>query len=529
MFRRSLGLHESTKNTKEIVITQENLYHLSMKTVVAWLGMSDLAGIGEAKEDEQGPIARALRAIQFEQLLLLSANEEELYRYIDWLDSWTPIAVEPYFTELADPTDHRAIYYGATGAVDMILQEDPDTELTFHLSPGTPQMSQVWLLLARTQYSAKIIQSTKEHGVIEPDVPFAISAEFLPRIFESADSRLRTAISETPPEGATFGDVLYRSPVMAETVRRATKAATRNLPVLIQGESGTGKELLARAIHHHSRRSENPFVAINCGAIPKGLVESELFGSVVGAYSGATDRTGYFEAADGGTLLLDEIGDLPLDAQVKLLRALQEGRITRVGDTAERSVDVRVIAATHRDLFDAVSIGEFREDLLYRLVGMILNIPPLRDRKGDIGFLADRLLEQINEEAAREEPGYQRKALSAGAKNVIIKHSWPGNVRELRSTLRRAATWNEGKKLKDVDIQNELLPVIQKKHNQDHILGRQLGDGFEVEGVMEEVAKHYLSRALEVTGRNKSQAARLLGLGSYQTVSNWMGKYQLKN
>jgi len=498
-----------------------------MNTLATWLGKTDIAGIGESDEEAQGPIARALRAVEFEQVLLLSNDESELYRYIKWLDSWSKIAVEPYFTELSDPTDHRGIYHSATGAVDMILKEDPETDLTFHLSPGTPQMSQIWLLLARTQYSAKIIQSTREHGVVEPDVPFAISAEFLPRIFETADSRLQTAIAEIPPEGATFGDILYRSAVMAETVRRAEKAATRNLPVVIQGESGTGKELLARAIHNRSRRNTGPFLAINCGAIPKDLVESELFGSVKGAYSGAIDRTGYFEAADGGTLLLDEIGDLPLDAQVKLLRALQEGTITRVGDTEARGIDVRIIAATHYDLFKAVAEGEFREDLLYRLVGMTLNLPPLRGRKGDVGFLADKLLDQINEEAAREEPGYQRKSLSVDAKNVIIRHSWPGNVRELRSTLRRVAIWSDAKKLSAKDIQEELLPVIHKKQTQDHILNRELDDGFEVEAVLAEVATHYLSRALKEAGNNKSQAARLLGLGSYQTVSNWIEKYHL--
>jgi transcriptional regulator with PAS, ATPase and Fis domain len=498
-----------------------------MNTLVAWIGMKDLAGIGQSDEDEQGPIARALRAIEFKQLMLLGNNEAELHRYIDWLNSWTQIPVASYLTELSDPTDHRGIYHCATGAVDMILKADPETELTFHLSPGTPQMSQIWLLLARTQYSARIIQSTREHGVVEPDVPFAISAEFLPRVFETADSRLQRAITEIPPEGATFGDIFYRSAVMAETIRRAEKAATRNLPIVIQGESGTGKDLLARAIHNHSRRYAEPFLAINCGAIPKDLVESELFGSATGAYSGATDRTGYFEAADGGTLLLDEVGDLPLDAQVKLLRALQEGAITRVGSTESRRVDVRIIAATHFDLFDAVANDKFREDLLYRLVGMTLNLPPLRERKGDVGFLADRLLEQINQEAIREEPGFRSKSLSADAKNVIIKHSWPGNVRELRSTLRRAAIWSDARKLSGEDIQRELLPVVHKKQTQDQILNRRFYDGFEIESVMAEVAKHYLSRALKETGKNKSKVARLLGLGSYQTVSNWMEKYEL--
>lgn len=500
-----------------------------MKAVAAWLALEDSAGIGQTSHEEQGPIAHLMRDTKFDRLLLLANDQSRLDGYVSWLSSWSDIHIEPRYLELANPTDHRAIYHATTSALDAFLVDNPEAEMTFDLTPGTPQMSQIWLLLARTQYSAKIIQTTKEHGVVEPDVPFAISAEFLPRIYEAADSHLQSAIAEIPAEGAKFGDILYRSPSIAEVVRRAEKAAKRDLPIVIQGETGTGKELLARAVHNHSRRANEPFLAINCGAIPKDLVESYFFGSIKGGYTDAIDREGFFEAADGGTLFLDEIGDLPLDAQVKLLRALQEGTITRVSDTKSRSVDVRIIAATNRDLFDAVAEGEFREDLLYRLVGMTLNLPPLRDRKGDVGFLADRLLEQINDEAEREEPGYQRKSLSADARNVIIKHSWPGNVRELRSTLRRAAIWSDAKKLNAKDIQQELLPVISKRQSQDHVLGRPLGDEFEIEAVLTEVARHYLARALNETGKNKSQAAKLLGLGSYQTVSNWIKKYEMNN
>lgn len=499
-----------------------------MKVVAAWLALEDSEGVAHSSREEQGPIAHLIRDTNFDRLLLLGNDQSRLDDYVAWLSSWSDMHIEPQFVELSNPTDHRAIYHGTTSALDAFLADNPEAEMTFDLTPGTPQMSQIWLLLARTQYSAKLVQTTKEHGVVEPDVPFAISAEFMPRVFEEADTRLQTAIAEVPAEGASFGDILYRGPAIAEVVRRAKKAAKRNLPIVIQGESGTGKELLARAIHNHSLRADESFLAINCGAIPKDLVESELFGSVKGAYSGAIDRTGYFEAANGGTLFLDEIGDLPLEGQVKLLRALQEKVITPVGDTRSRKIDVRIIAATNRDLFGEVAEGEFREDLLYRLVGMTLNLPPLRDRAGDIGFLADRLLEQINDEAADEEPGYQRKSLAADARNVVIRHSWPGNVRELRSTLRRAAIWSEAKKLKAKDIQQELLPVISKKMQQDQILGRSLEEGFEIESVLAEVSKHYLKRALKMTAGNKSKAAVLLGLGSYQTVANWMARLDIE-
>jgi len=493
------------------------------------LALEDSAGIGKASHGEQGPIAHLIRETKFDRLLLLANDQPRLDKYVDWLSSWSDINIDSRYMELANPTDHRAIYHCAIGAVDAFLADNPEAEMTFDLTPGTPQMSQIWLLLARTHYSARLVQTTKEHGVVEPDVPFTISAEFLPRLYEAADSYLQTAIAEIPPEGASFGDILYQSSEMAEVIRLAKRAASRRFPIVIQGESGTGKELLAKAIHNHGPRAEEPFKSINCGAIPKELVESYLFGSVKGAYSNAIDRKGFFEAANDGTLFLDEIGDLPLDAQVTLLRALQEGTITRVGDTEERSVNVRIIAATNRDLIEAVAEGDFREDLLYRLVGMIFNLPALRERKGDIGFLADHLMEQINDEGEREETGYMRKTLSAAARNVIIKHTWPGNVRELRSTIRRAAIWTDSQKINASDIVQQLLPVISKRQSQDHVLGRPLGEEFEIEAVLTEVARHYLARALNETGKNKSQAAKLLGLGSYQTVSNWIKKYELNN
>ena len=213
---------------------------------------------------------------------------------------------------------------------------------------------------------------------------------------------------------------------------------------MIEGESGTGKELLAKAIANEGVRKEKPFRVINCGAIPSELLESELFGHEKGSFSGAIkDRAGYFEEADKGTLFLDEIGELPLSAQVKLLRVLQECEVARVGSSRPRKVDVRIIAATNRDLAEEVRKGRFREDLFYRLAVVVLKIPSLRQREGDIGLLVDALLRRVNEECA-EEPGYIQKKISAGARNLLLNHPWPGNVRELQNTLRRAAIWSEG-------------------------------------------------------------------------------------
>ena len=195
------------------------------------------------------------------------------------------------------------------------------------------------------------------------------------------------------------------------------------------GESGTGKELFAKAIHNTSHRQGKPFITVNCGAIPKDLIDSELFGHVKGAFTGAIyHKTGYFEAADTGTLFLDEFGELPLEAQVRLLRVLQSGELSKVGDTQTINVDVRIIAATNRNLPAEIAQGNFREDLFYRVAVGIISLPPLRERHGDVALLSAYLLQKINQDAVHQ-PGYVAKTLSVKAKNKLLNYDWPGNIR----------------------------------------------------------------------------------------------------
>lgn len=500
-----------------------------MKTLVAWLGAADTDGIGKPEGSARGPIANAVEAHEYDCLLLLTNRiGDHAADYVAWLETWSPIETQIAQVELEDPTDHRGIYFAATGALDEYLAGvSPRPEFTFHTSPGTPAMGAIWLLLAKSRYEATLIQSSRQRGVREADIPFEIAAEFVPKVMAAADRELRESIVEIPNEGASFGDILYKSAAMAQVVKLAQKAATRNIPIIIEGETGTGKELFARAIHQSSHRSEGPFKAINCGAIPSDLVEAELFGTGKGAYTGAIARAGYFEEANGGTLFLDEIGDLPLEAQVKLLRTLQEGEITRVGETTSRAVDVRIVAASHRDLMTAVSEREFREDLLYRLLGIMLKLPPLRARKGDISFLAEALLQQVNTESVKVEPGFEKKKLSAGASKLMLKHSWPGNVRELLSTLRRAAIWADGTILTKEDLQSALLPDLTAGKSSDQILHRDLSEGLVLAEVLAQVEKHYLTRAMQETGNSKTKAAKLLGLPNYQTLSNRLKKFEL--
>jgi transcriptional regulator with PAS, ATPase and Fis domain len=383
-------------------------------------------------------------------------------------------------------------------------------------------MAAVWILLAKTIHPATLIQSSREQGVQVAEVPFDISAEFLPQLVQQNDRQLGRLIAALPPDAPEFDSIIHRSPAMQRLIARARLTAPRMVPVLIEGESGTGKELLARAIHRASPRGAKPFVAVNCGAIPSELVESEFFGHKKGAFTGAaSDRKGYFESASGGTLFLDEIGELPLSAQVKVLRALQEGEVTRVGDTSPLAVDVRIVAATNRSLIQEVSAGRFRADLFYRLAVAVLLIPPLRERQGDIGLLTDSFLGQMETDA-----NSLAKKISPSAKNLLLCHPWPGNVRELLNTLRRAAVWTTGDTIQADDIREALFPV--NLQTPEHVLNRSITDEFAIQEVMAEVARHYLERAMSECGDNKSKAARMLGLPNYQTLTNWLKKYGLE-
>jgi len=496
-----------------------------MRTLVSWLGRTDLHAPAGSPEVGLGPIAQAADALAYDEIVLLADYpRDDVAPYLKWLRARTEARIDTHFVKLTGPTEFAEIYEAATGALHSLIERhDPGLRLTFHLSPGTPAMAAVWIILAKTRFPAELLESSRDHGVRTVSVPFDISADFIPDLLRVPDRRLEALSAGLPPAAPEFGDIVHRSREMERVIVLARRVAPRSVPVLIEGETGTGKELLARAIHGASPRRGGPFQAVNCGAIPPELVESELFGHEKGAFTGAAQRRrGQFETASGGTLFLDEIGDLPKPAQVKLLRALQEGRFSRVGSVDSLTADVRVVAATNRTLIDEVSEGRFREDLFHRLAVAILKLPPLRERRGDLPLLIDHLLAQVNHESA-EEPGFHPKGLSAGAKNLLRGHPWPGNVRELLNTLRRAVIWSAGETISTDDLRESLLPATSSALSD--ILDRQLGEGLSLPELLETVAKHYLARALEQTHGNKTRAAELVGLPSYQTFSNWMQRY----
>lgn len=509
-----------------------------MLMLVSWIGNADLrAPVAEDKSDI-GPIAQAIEARQFDRVLLLADQDKAVLRkYEGWLRAKIAakgrIQLNIEHVELTSPTNFDEIYTAVTDTLEKCLREFPEQpELTFHLSPGTPAMAAIWVILGKTRYKAELIQSSRQKGVETASVPFeiALSPEFVTDVLRIPDKQLEKLSAGSSEEALKFGDIIYRGAAMRRLVDKAMKAARRSVPVLIEGKSGTGKELLARAIHQASLRNGKAFQVVNCGAIPSELVEFELFGHVKGAFTGATrDHVGYFEAAHGGTLFLDEIGELPLPAQVKLLRVVQEGEVRRVGDNTIRNVDVRIIAATNWDLAAEVATGRFREDLFYRLAVLILNVPPLRDREGDLGPLIDGLLQRINYQSEHaNEPGFKRKALSSGARKLLMRQTWPGNIRQLENTLRRAIVWADGDVVSPEDIKEALVPAGSVGVAVKSILAQPIDEGVDIQSIIGAVAKHYLVRAIEAAHGNKSKAAELVGLGSYQTFTNWMERYGVK-
>ncbi|HLI85914.1 MAG TPA: sigma-54 dependent transcriptional regulator [Bryobacteraceae bacterium] len=299
-----------------------------------------------------------------------------------------------------------------------------------------------------------------------------------------------------------YDNIIGRSEAMQDIFATIERVAPTRATVLLCGESGVGKDLIARAIHYHSPRRDRPLVKINCSALPENLMESELFGYEKGAFTGATAaKPGKFEQADTGTVLLDEIGDVPPAIQVKLLRILQEREFERLGSNVTRHIDVRVIAATNQDLRAALEQGTFREDLYYRLNVVPLNIPPLRERKQDIAFLANHFVRKLAPDSGRKVSG-----ISDAAMEKLIGYHWPGNVRELENVIERALILCRGQQLEADDIKLEMAPRPRPAadSNQHHFLP----EGMTLDQYEQELIREALRRA----DGNKSQAARLLGL-----------------
>ena len=308
-------------------------------------------------------------------------------------------------------------------------------------------------------------------------------------------------------EGAfRFENLVGQAPSMRKVFELMHRAAATEATVLVTGESGTGKELVARAIHYASARKSKPFVPVNCGAIPETLMESELFGHVRGAFTGAAaDRRGIIEAAEQGTLFLDEVGEIPLAMQVKLTRALQEHAVRRVGDAIERKVDVRVIAATNVDLKGAVAEGKFREDLFYRLNIFPIHLPPLRERKEDIPLLAAHFVSVHGKKYRSRVGGFEPEALSA-----LVRYSWPGNIRELENTIERALAVIDGPRLPLEALADEVASVARGRRNSRALTHLNFREA--VETARARAAREYLVALMREFAGNVTHAAERAGM-----------------
>jgi DNA-binding NtrC family response regulator len=461
---------------------------------------------------------------QYDAALLLSVGQgrvgadalaAELRRLVREVDV-RPLSVD-------DPSDFKQLFR-ALGKVTPQLDKlwpRPAWQVDVLLSAGTPQAQTLWVILVQAGLlHARMLQVIPAAFVPVPH-PKAVrevrlDIEGFPEI-----RALRAEVTRLRAETRARGGVLVGgAQAMEQLQARLARVAATDVPLLVTGETGTGKELVARAVHDASARADGPFVAENCGAFAEGVLMSELFGHEPGAFTGAVGRRrGLFEQAHGGTLFLDEVGELAPRAQSSLLRVLQEGTLRRVGGERQVPVDVRVIAATHRDLPSMVRAGTFREDLYYRLRGATLELPPLRARAGDVPLLVEAFLDEAR--ASR----HKRLTVTPAALRLLLRYAWPGNVRELRAEVLRWAVFCD-----DVVDAEDLAPEIRGEAGATAVTvaaataARAIVPLAEVVGAAERAA---IATALEASGHNLAQTAKLLDIDRNQ-LKRKLDKYRLR-
>jgi two-component system response regulator AtoC len=438
--------------------------------------------------DDEAPVRHMLRIVL----------EREGYDVREAEDGDTAVAMVAEAPPDVLLTDVRMAGMSGLDLVQQLARDFPDITLVVMSAFGSVELAMEALNRGAYDYISKPFKQDE----VVMTVRKAQERERLRR----ENLALRARIEELGSDRLELGDLLVHSAQMREVARLLRKVARFKSTALVLGESGVGKELASRAIHHLSPRAQGPFVAVNCGAIPDTLIESELFGHVKGAFTDATsDRRGLFEEAVGGTLLLDEIGELPSAVQVKLLRALQEEEVRRVGETTPRSVDVRVIAATSRALEDMVAEGSFRQDLYFRLNVFQVTIPPLRARKEDIAPLVQQFLGRVNKRLGTEIEGVTADALAA-----LVAYGWPGNIRELENAIEHASVLAEDQRIAFEDLPER---VRRREQGSGEVVVVPLGAGdLSVKRAGRALERELILRALEQTDGNRTHAAKVLDL-----------------
>ena len=490
----------------------------------SWLGTGDVRNTSK-KGKLSGALFDAIQMKSPDRVFLLNgldykkqgSSQEEVEGYLKELESTLGTKLQVKRIEGFNPIDYREICSHVIPFLEKHYEQGAET--FFLQTSGTPSTAVVWILLSQTSFPASLLQTSAQTGAEVVNLPFRVVADFIP---SNRDRKILGLVAGD--EGDS--DIIYHCDAMKQVLAKVDRVALHDFPIILLGESGTGKELFAKRIHEKSKQSSGNLIAVNCGAIPENLAESELFGHKKGAFTGAsTDKKGVFEQAKGGTLFLDEIGELPLNLQVKLLRALQEKVVIPVGGTEQDKieVDVRIIAATHRDLQKDIANRKFREDLFYRLAVGVVQIPPLRDRDDDVLRIAEHMLDEINKGMAKEVDHYKRKQLGKCAKKVVENYWWPGNVRELRSTLCRICLWTDHAVISGKDVEKHLIQAPNGTNDYD-IMQRPLGKGLDVKALQAELRDHYIKRAAEATGGCVVKMVELIGLSSPTIHKNWSKK-----
>lgn len=441
--------------------------------------------------------------------------------------------------DISDPTDYESLFLQMNRLCQKIMDKHKKERPSYWIATasGTPQMQTVWFLLSQSGLVPATLLKITPPRFLRPRQK-AVSEIYLPldkfpRITSPTSKNLdfvTTYLRKEQLEAERgnlvreFSDVrlIGKSPALTKVIEMIRAASQYDSTVLIQGETGTGKELVARAIHFNSARKKEPFIVVNCAAIPETLVESEVFGHEKGAFTGALQqKKGKFELADKGAIFLDEIGDMPLPAQAKILRVLQDLKITRVGGVKSIKTDVRIIAATNRDLAGSITEGKFRDDLYYRLKIVDIQIPPLRDRKEDIPLLVEYFLSNHNHRYN------QQKQFTREAMKRILDYSWPGNIRELENAIERAFVLSKGNTIRESDLPQEIFIFLS--HSKEAIpspsflKGGQGGfpniqkiaiphEGLDLDTLLHDFEKTWYEEAIRRNNGNREAAARLLNI-----------------
>jgi transcriptional regulator with PAS, ATPase and Fis domain len=464
--------------------------------------------------------------VPFDKIVILASQREDVWSDFErFIAKRLAVAGRPAAdvtvkqAYIVDPIDYPSIARETEKWVGK-LSEEAD-QLTINLTSGSPPMTVLSVLVGKGKSNVHFMQVSPQNELIAADIPLDFGREYL----RSASKSQASGAVANPKLHSAFAAITAHSAVMIQVIEQAKRIACSEVPALILGETGTGKEEMAKAIHQASLRANKPLKTVNCGALATSLIESTLFGHKKGAFTGAEkDHPGLFEQADGGTLFLDEVGELSLDIQVKLLRAIQQGEVTRLGDTETKTVDVRVIAATHQNLPQQVSAGKFREDLFYRLAVGIITLPSLKQRVADIPAIVEQLTNQINL-AGSKHPAYISKKISENGINFICRQLWPGNIRELWSTLNRAFLWTDQTIIDEVELSQAML--VRPQIVDDVSISLTFHDKIDIVQLTDNFQKKYVEAALKASGNVKKHATQMLGLKDHQTLSNWMKRLDI--